>query len=1143
MPKLLDKRQSASDLFDAIKEAPDSVPSSVIPRLLGILGEGIDDEEILQKILDILLFLTELKQVENNEILLIENVSTLLCENSYVEILLSLFDSPDVFTRISAIQILKNCIAVNQSIVEKSILGCPMGLQKLVDVLRDNREEVRNEMLLLLRSLTRRNQEICKFIAFQDGYDILIAILRKESGTIARDCLHIIYNMVANSVLTLKLFSQRPFLLAIIDVLSVSDIVSASSAEPSPRPDVSLLPAEALSDHIIDLTKYDELERVNNMDIQCYQFAVSILELVMTLEPYKDDAERLQIAQPIVEQNRSVLHANPQYIFNLLYFTLYQVRQQAPAEADAAEAQPEPCEHSKDDLLDIATRCEPLLALAFQVATDDSLLKDVLQVTLRTVDGLSDVLSVLVEGLLQSDVRHVDEVGLYEDCSVYVRLFGALFKCNAELKRYLIHKDSACGEVLKEAFLRSVTTLLACEDAAAMNEFVLTSSVYLRCCEEQSDAFLELIATDEEAVAIRKLLEAGPAVSEEREPAVVEKPTVAEEAKAEEAKAEKEKAEEANAEKEKPEEAKAEEVEEEVKEEEKEEGKVEEKEEVSQTEPTNTSSTYLWCLLLEVSLGSRHTIVPHLTRLLLQAFSHQTAPSDIALTHLPLLTRLLQAVKTEEQRGDFHAAAFDVQLRAYLHLFSALAFSPASVRPYTALLEQTLGLETVCCLALRFFYLARVRAIVKAGTTNGLSAIAVDRPFVELMERVYHRFKNALFDYYLGSAPAGDEETALVINNYKELIRIQDADQRLLQLVQMAAGGAGIEQVEEFASKDKELEALAKKVTELEQDVFDWKGRFSEKEEALRARDQAFEQVEYELEEARRQHAAAEAARAELAAKEEKEAETHEQEMSGMLQSLNKKEEQLRELNESADHLEAVIRELRAELQRNQTEAKDTAAAYEAQLAKARQELGAAQASSAQLEKRVGSLNRDYAAVEEELEETKKTVVELMGRREHTRDQTRELERERKEKEALRAELEKVKKGRDDLEVMLNEVLESKKNLEGLVRALTPQTLSPRAVSPEEGAAQEEPVAEQAIEEEKEQMVEEQTTEEPTAEKVEEQQPEQPTEQMGEQTEEKMEEQQMEQPTPEPETQTPMQEVTAQDFFAAPSPFMNKKKS
>ncbi len=49
-----------------------------------LIGGGIDDDEILQKILDILLFLTELKQVENNEILLIENVSTLLCVRDIV---------------------------------------------------------------------------------------------------------------------------------------------------------------------------------------------------------------------------------------------------------------------------------------------------------------------------------------------------------------------------------------------------------------------------------------------------------------------------------------------------------------------------------------------------------------------------------------------------------------------------------------------------------------------------------------------------------------------------------------------------------------------------------------------------------------------------------------------------------------------------------------------------------------------------------------------------------------------------------------------------------------------------------------------------------------------------------------------------
>lgn len=159
-----------------------------------------------------------------------------------------------------------------------------MGLQKLVDVLNDSREEVRNEMLLLLRSLTRRNQEICKFIAFQDGYDILIRILQSETGVVARDCLHVIYNMVANSVLTLKLFSQKKLINAIIDILSVSEkITPLSSIRSTPvngtedLSDTSFTVHEPVGDRVIDLTRYGDLESVSNVDIQCYQFAVCVL--------------------------------------------------------------------------------------------------------------------------------------------------------------------------------------------------------------------------------------------------------------------------------------------------------------------------------------------------------------------------------------------------------------------------------------------------------------------------------------------------------------------------------------------------------------------------------------------------------------------------------------------------------------------------------------------------------------------------------------------------------------------------------------------------------------------------------------------------------------------------------------------------
>lgn len=176
------------------------------------------------------------------------------------------------------------CYCEAKSIVEKSILGCSMGLQKLVDVLNDSREEVRNEMLLLLRSLTRRNQEICKFIAFQDGYDILIRILQSETGVVARDCLHVIYNMVANSVLTLKLFSQKKLINAIIDILSVSEkITPLSSIRSTPvngtedLSDTSFTVHEPVGDRVIDLTRYGDLESVSNVDIQCYQFAVCVL--------------------------------------------------------------------------------------------------------------------------------------------------------------------------------------------------------------------------------------------------------------------------------------------------------------------------------------------------------------------------------------------------------------------------------------------------------------------------------------------------------------------------------------------------------------------------------------------------------------------------------------------------------------------------------------------------------------------------------------------------------------------------------------------------------------------------------------------------------------------------------------------------
>lgn len=60
-------------------KAPDLVPSSILPRVIEVIGSGIEDDDILQSCLDIITFLTKLDNLSNAEVILIENVSTLLC--------------------------------------------------------------------------------------------------------------------------------------------------------------------------------------------------------------------------------------------------------------------------------------------------------------------------------------------------------------------------------------------------------------------------------------------------------------------------------------------------------------------------------------------------------------------------------------------------------------------------------------------------------------------------------------------------------------------------------------------------------------------------------------------------------------------------------------------------------------------------------------------------------------------------------------------------------------------------------------------------------------------------------------------------------------------------------------------------------
>lgn len=55
--------------------------------------------------------------------------------------------------------------------VQELVLVAPQGVPKLMDLLSDNREVIRNDALLLLIQLTKGHTNIQKIVAFENAFE------------------------------------------------------------------------------------------------------------------------------------------------------------------------------------------------------------------------------------------------------------------------------------------------------------------------------------------------------------------------------------------------------------------------------------------------------------------------------------------------------------------------------------------------------------------------------------------------------------------------------------------------------------------------------------------------------------------------------------------------------------------------------------------------------------------------------------------------------------------------------------------------------------------------------------------------------------------------------------------------------------
>lgn len=88
----------------------------------------------------------------------------------------------------------------------------PVGVSRLMDLLSDARDVIRNEGLLLLINLTKANAAIQKIVAFENAFDLAMEIIAAEGMSrghvIIEDCLHLILNLIRGNVSNQNFFRE-----------------------------------------------------------------------------------------------------------------------------------------------------------------------------------------------------------------------------------------------------------------------------------------------------------------------------------------------------------------------------------------------------------------------------------------------------------------------------------------------------------------------------------------------------------------------------------------------------------------------------------------------------------------------------------------------------------------------------------------------------------------------------------------------------------------------------------------------------------------------------------------------------------------------------------------------------------------------
>nr|CAD7201184.1 unnamed protein product [Timema douglasi] len=133
-----------------------------------------------------------------------------------VALVLGFLEEYDFHVRWPAVKLLTSLLANKPKDLQEIVLVSPMGVSKLMDLLSDSREVIRNDALLLLTQLTKGNANIQKIVAFENAFDRLFDVIMEEGysdgGIVVEDCLLLMLNLLRNNTSNQNFFKEGSYI-------------------------------------------------------------------------------------------------------------------------------------------------------------------------------------------------------------------------------------------------------------------------------------------------------------------------------------------------------------------------------------------------------------------------------------------------------------------------------------------------------------------------------------------------------------------------------------------------------------------------------------------------------------------------------------------------------------------------------------------------------------------------------------------------------------------------------------------------------------------------------------------------------------------------------------------------------------------